>query len=80
MASREQLLKDVLALPVGERAEIVEALLSSLDAPDQASDELWAKEAEARLDAYERGELKAIPLAEVLAKYGEGQCAPSERN
>lgn len=71
MASREQILKEVLALPVGERAEIVEALLSSLDEPDHAIDELWGKEAEARLDAYERGELKAIPLADVLAKFGK---------
>jgi hypothetical protein len=51
---------------------IIEALLSSLYEPDGAMDALWVKEAEARLDAYDRGELKAIPLAEVLAKYGKG--------
>jgi len=49
--TREQLLKEVLSLPVQERAEIVEALLSSLDEPDSTVDALWAKEAEARLDA-----------------------------
>lgn len=29
----------------------------------------WAEEAEDRLAAYQRGELRAIPMAEVLAKY-----------
>jgi hypothetical protein len=29
----------------------------------------WTKEAEDRLTAYRKGELKAIPLQEVLAKY-----------
>jgi hypothetical protein len=29
----------------------------------------WAKEAEDRLAAYRRGEIRAIPLKEVLAKY-----------
>ena len=29
----------------------------------------WAKQAEDRLAAYRRGEIKTIPLQEVLAKY-----------
>jgi putative addiction module component (TIGR02574 family) len=70
MATREEILKEMLALPAQERAEIIDALLSSLDEPDHAMDALWVREAEARLDAWDRGELKAIPLAEVLAKYG----------
>ena len=32
-------------------------------------DALWKKEAEDRLAAYRRGEIKAVPLQEVLAKY-----------
>lgn len=32
-------------------------------------DALWAKEADDRLDAYKRGELKAVALAAVAAKY-----------
>lgn len=34
-----------------------------------ALDALWAKEADDRLDAYKRGELKAVALAAVTAKY-----------
>ncbi|MEQ1659967.1 MAG: addiction module protein [Hylemonella sp.] len=37
--------------------------------PVSTLDDLWAQEAEDRLAAYRRGELPAIPMAEVLAKY-----------
>jgi putative addiction module component (TIGR02574 family) len=56
-------------LPAVDRLEIVEDLLASLDAPDEAVDHLWAKEAEERLAAYRRGEITTEPLANVLAKY-----------
>lgn len=32
-------------------------------------DRLWTDEAAARWEAYQRGEIKALPLEEVLAKY-----------
>lgn len=56
-------------LSPAERIELVDAILSSLDEPDPEIDRLWAKEAEDRLAAYRRGEIKALPLEEVLAKY-----------
>jgi hypothetical protein len=43
--------------------------LSSLDKPDRDIDELWAKEAEDRIDAYEKEKLRALSIKEVLAKY-----------
>ena len=52
-----------------ERLELVDDILASLDEPDPAIDRLWAKEAEDRLAAYRRGEIKSVPLEEVLAKY-----------
>ncbi len=36
----------------------------------QKIDAAWAMEAESRIDAFERGELKAIPAHEVFQKYG----------
>jgi len=56
-------------LSPAERLELVDDLLASLDEPDPQIDQLWAKEAEERLAAYRRGEIKAVPLQEVLAKY-----------
>lgn len=59
-ASSEQILKEALALPLQERAELVEQLLATFQSPpDPHLDALWAREAEDRLDAYDRGELKA---------------------
>lgn len=66
-ASSEQILKEALALAPQERAELVERLLATFHSvPDPHLDELWAREAEDRLDAYERGELKAVPAEEVF--------------
>ncbi len=36
---------------------------------DVEIDKLWAKEAEARLSAYQRGEIKTLNLKQVLSKY-----------
>ncbi len=66
-ASSEQILKEALALPLQERAELLERLLGTFQSPpDPRLDELWAREAEDRLDAFERGELKAVPAEEVF--------------
>jgi putative addiction module component (TIGR02574 family) len=56
-------------LSTAERVELVDDILSSLNEPDKEMDRLWAKEAEDRWAAYQRGEIKALPLEEVLAKY-----------
>ena len=56
-------------LSTAERVELVDDILSSLNEPDKEMDHLWAKEAEDRWAAYQRGEIKALPLEEVLAKY-----------
>lgn len=52
-----------------ERLELIDDLLASLDEGDPKNDALWAKEAEDRLAAYRRGEIKVVSLHEVLAKY-----------
>lgn len=65
----EALSAQAAKLPPEERMEVVERILDSLDQPDAALDALWAKEADDRLTAYRRGEIKAIALSEVVAKY-----------
>ena len=68
-ASSEQVLKEALALAPQERAELVERLLATFQSPpDPHLDELWVREAEERLAAYDRGELKAVPAEEVFDK------------
>jgi putative addiction module component (TIGR02574 family) len=67
-----KILKEALTLKPDQKAELVDKLLSSLDQPDSEMDELWAKEAERRIDAYKRGKIKAISLEKVLEKYELG--------
>lgn len=64
-----QLLAESLKLSPTERAELVENILSSFEFPSRKKiDELWAKEAESRIDALERGELSTISAEEVFKK------------
>ena len=61
--------EQAVQLPPIERMALVEQILDSLDAPDPSMDALWAREAEDRLAAYRRGEVHAVALSDVLAKY-----------
>jgi len=64
-----RVVNDALSLPPKSRAKLAEKLLESLDDPRQKEiDRLWAEEAEGRIDAYERGALKAIPGKEVFRR------------
>jgi putative addiction module component (TIGR02574 family) len=57
-------------LPPMEKIELIEHLFFSLDSKGERDriDQLWAAEAEDRLSAYERGEMKSVPAAEVFNK------------
>jgi putative addiction module component (TIGR02574 family) len=68
MENRKKLLEDLLKLTPLEKANIIDVLLKSLDEPDAALDELWAEEAESRIEAYEKGELGSISLEEFFNK------------
>ena len=68
-AQSRRILEEALALPPVERASLLEELLSSFDFPArQEVDALWAAEAEDRIEAYDRGEMRAIPADEVFAR------------
>ena len=64
-----QLLREALALPADERAELVDRVLDSLDSEARrAVDDAWAAEAEDRIDAYDRGDLASSPASDVFAR------------
>lgn len=64
-----KVVNDALSLPPKSRAKLAEKLLKSLDDPRQKElDRLWAEEAEDRIDAYEKGYIKAIPGSEVFRR------------
>ena len=57
-------------LPPIEKIELIEHLFLSLGSKSEREriDKLWADEAEDRLSAYERGEMKSVPAKEVFRK------------
>jgi putative addiction module component (TIGR02574 family) len=68
-AKSEDLLKKALDLPPIERAAFVDRLLTSLDKPDEAIDQVWRKEIAARLRAYRSGAAPTASAEDVLAEY-----------
>ena len=69
MTTTESILKEALTLKPSDKAQLIDKLISSLDKPDKEIDELWAKEAEDRIDAYDQGNIKVVSLEKVLQKY-----------
>ncbi len=64
--SINEILEQALELKVNERSKLVDELLKSLDKPDEEIDEIWAEEADKRLEDYRRGELKAVPMENIF--------------
>jgi putative addiction module component (TIGR02574 family) len=69
VAAPAKILKQALQLKPAQKAELVDELLSSLDQTDKEIRTQWAREAESRINAYERGKLKAVSIEKVLNKY-----------
>ena len=70
MKSKSQdLLREALDLSPIERADLADRLLSSLDAPDKAIDDVWRKEIGARLSAYRSGKAPTVSAEDILAEY-----------
>jgi len=69
MNTADNIFKETLTLKPYEKAELIDKLISTLDKPDKEIDELWAKESEKRIDAFDQGKIKAVSLEKVLQKY-----------
>lgn len=70
MESVDQLAKKAVLLQPVERIRLVEAILFSLGNADPDIERSWVVEAEARLEAYRRGELQAVDWDEIKKRYG----------
>ncbi len=68
-SSTQAIIEQAKQLTALEKIEVVDALLASVDKPDAEIDKQWAFEAEDRLLAYRRGDINALDLNQVLAKY-----------
>ena len=70
--STDQIRQAALALPEAERARLAEDLLASLDSASATEiNAAWAREAEARIDAFDAGRIAARPAEEVFREIRE---------
>jgi hypothetical protein len=62
--------REALSLTVAERALLADSLLQTLDQEDPERMERWGREADRRLEAYERGQIASIEGPEAVAAIG----------
>ena len=68
MIKTKELFDEAVSLPVEIRSQLVDKLLRSLHPLQKEIDELWAAEAEKRVEEIKSGKVKAIPGDEVFKK------------
>ncbi|HEX9971906.1 MAG TPA: addiction module protein [bacterium] len=66
MSTTKNILEQAMKLKPVDRYFIIEGLLKSLDEPNKTIDEIWAIEAEKRLQAYKEGNLTTLTYNEVF--------------
>ena len=69
MESVKQLADKAISLKPVKRLQLVDRILQSLDKPDATIEKLWIKEADARYEAYKRGELSTTDWNEIKKRY-----------
>jgi putative addiction module component (TIGR02574 family) len=69
MESVNNLAQKAIELRPIERIQLVEAILYSLDKPNPDIEKSWVSEAEARYEAFKRGEIKATDWEDIKKRY-----------
>lgn len=63
MSTVQEIEQAAMNLPPANRAKLAGLLLESLESgQEKESAEVWADEAQARAEAYRRGQLKSVPV------------------
>ena len=76
-ASVQELLNQIMALPMHERANLAQEIMATLQPESlgpaliQTIERMCANEAESRLDAYERGEIRGLSEEEAMRWFDE---------
>ncbi len=68
MNNVKEFLDEAVKLNLKDRALLIEGLVNSIDEPDRIIDEIWIKEAEARLTLQRTGKLKSIPASRIFGE------------
>jgi putative addiction module component (TIGR02574 family) len=71
ISKQEEIIEQAMTLPPDARALLADKLLHSLDSPTREEiDQLWAEEAERRVQQIKNGEVEPIPGEEVFKEMG----------
>ena len=68
MSSKQELLEEVLALPVEDRAYFIDSLIKSLNATDSEIDRAWIDISRKRWNELKSGKVQGISGEEVFEK------------
>jgi len=68
MMKTNELLSMAESLPIEIKIQLIDTLLNSMNPSQSEIDELWAKEAERRVDQIRSGEVKKVGGEEVFKK------------
>ncbi|MDA8084453.1 MAG: addiction module protein [Nitrospiraceae bacterium] len=68
MHGMKEIIEEAEALPVEERAIVIDSLLRTLNPPSAEIDAEWAEVAKARLSELRSGRVKAVPGDQVFSE------------
>jgi len=69
MSTPLELIEQIEKLPPRERIQVVGKVILDTIRPDAEIEKVWAREAEARWQAFEAGAIKVVSYDEVMAPY-----------
>ncbi len=64
-----ELIEEIEKLPPKERLQVVGKVIHDTIRPDADVEKIWAREAEARWQVFERGKAEVVSYDEVMAAY-----------
>ena len=68
MLKKDELIKEVISLPVDIRVRLIDKLLKSLNPSQEHIDKIWGTEAEKRVGEIKNGKVETISGEEVFKK------------
>jgi len=60
MLAVEQIFNEILPLKPVEKLQLIDKILNSLNPSDEKLEDIWGKEAEDRIEAYDRGLISTV--------------------
>jgi len=69
MLAIEQILNEISPLKPLDKLQLIDKILASLNQSSSSIDEIWAKESESRVHAYDRGLVFVVNEDDVFGKY-----------